>query len=74
MMGKQVTVSGPTGREPLVGFRLRLDEINISLQPELPLVARAKSSGRTRIFRSRAVQDELRSTLQSFCDSHAATG
>jgi hypothetical protein len=73
MMGKQVTVSGPTGREPLVGFRLRLEEINIPLQPELPPVARARSSGRTRIFRSRAVQGELRSTLRS-CDSHAATG
>jgi hypothetical protein len=74
MTGKQVTVSGPTGREPLVGFRLRLDEINIPLQPDLPPVARPKSSGRTRIFRSRAVQGELRSALQSFCDAHAATG
>ena len=74
MTGKQVTVSGPTGREPLVGFRLRLDEINIPLQPELPPVARPKSSGRTRIFRSRAVQGELRSALQSFCDAHSATG
>jgi hypothetical protein len=74
MTGKQVTVSGPTGREPLVGFRLRLDEINIPLQPDLPPVARPKSSGRMRIFRSRAVQGELRSALQSFCDAHAATG
>jgi hypothetical protein len=74
MMGKQVTVSGPTGREPLVGFRLRLDEMNMPLQPELPALARPKSSGRTRIFRSRAVQGELRSALQSFCDAHAATG
>jgi hypothetical protein len=74
MTGKQVTVSGPTGREPLVGFRLRLDEINIPLQPELPPVARPKSSGRVRIFRSRAVQGRLRSTLESFLDSHSATG
>jgi hypothetical protein len=74
MIGKQVAISGPTGREPLVGFRLRLDEINMPLQPELAPVARAKSSGRVRIFRSRAVQGRLRSTLKSFLDSHSATG
>jgi hypothetical protein len=73
MTGKRITVSGPTGREPLVGFRLRLDEINIPLQPELAPPARAKSQGRVRIFRSRAVQSQLRSTLQSFCDSHTGT-
>ncbi len=74
VMGKRISISGPTGREPLVGFRLRLDEINIPLQPEFGPVARARSSNQVRVFRSRAVQSGLRSTLESFCDSHSATG
>src|SRR5882757_9613058 len=72
--GKRIAISGPTGREPLVGFRLRVDEINMPLQPKLAPVAKAKSSGRVRVFRSRAVQSRLRSTLESFCGSHSATG
>lgn len=68
--GNRIDVSGPTGREPLVGFRLRLDEINVPLQPlPGPVAAKARSSGRVRVFRSRAAQSQLRSRLQSFCDS-----
>jgi hypothetical protein len=50
--GKQIEMSGPTGREPLVGFRLRLDEINVPSQPVLTPATR--SQGRLRVFRSRA--------------------
>ena len=61
--GKQIEMSGSTGREPLVGFRLRLDEIGIPLQPALtpPAVATvtAKSQGRMRVFRSRASESQL---------------
>jgi hypothetical protein len=62
--GKQIEMSGPTGREPLVGFRLRLDEINIPLQPVLTPAAR--SQGRVRVFRSRAAESQLHSDPQSF--------
>ncbi len=68
--GKQADLSGPTGREPLVGFRLRVDELNVPLQPLLAsAAAKVRSSGRVRVFRSRTAQSQLRSTLQSFCDS-----
>ena len=72
--GKQVAISGPTGREPLVGFRLRLDETSMPLQPKLTPVTKAKSSGRVRIFRSPNNQSRLRTTLESFCESYSATG
>jgi hypothetical protein len=56
--GKRVTLSGPTGREPLVGFRLRLDEVNARPQPvpsAAPVPVRSgRSSGRVRVVQSRA--------------------
>jgi len=68
--GRQLDMSGPTGREPLVGFRLRVEEINIPLQPaERPAIKPKKPSGRVRVFRSRNAQTDLRSALQSFCAS-----
>jgi hypothetical protein len=66
--GRQLDMSGPTGREPLVGLRLRVEEINIPLQPaQRPISKLKKPSGRVRVFRSRNAQSELRSALQSFC-------
>jgi hypothetical protein len=73
--GKKIAMSGPTGREPLVGFRLRLDEIKAPVQPEpepAPM-AKVKSSGRARIFRSRSDSSELHAVLEKFCDEHSAT-
>jgi hypothetical protein len=67
--GRQLDMSGPTGREPLVGLRLRIEEINIPLQPVQRPAARKKPAGRVRVFRSRNAQTELRSALQSFCAS-----
>lgn len=68
--GRQLDMSGPTGREPLVGFRLRVEEVNIPLQPAPRPVAKSKKPpGRVRVFRSRSAQTELRSALQSFCAS-----
>ena len=61
--GKQIEMSGPTGREPLVGFRLRLDEIDIPLQPVLTPAAR--SQGRVRVFRSRAAESQSQSVPRS---------
>src|SRR5258708_973566 len=66
--GRQVAITGPTGREPLVGFRLRIEEVGIPLQPELEPTPRTKSAGRVRVFRSHADQSyRLRSTWGSFC-------
>lgn len=65
--GRRLDMSGPTGREPLVGFRLRVEEIKLPLQPAQRPVARPAPSGRVRVFRSRSAQTELRSALQSFC-------
>jgi hypothetical protein len=62
--GRQIEMSGPTGREPLVGFRLRLDEINIPLQPALAPVMTARSQGRVRVFRSRATEGQLNAAAQ----------
>lgn len=54
MVGTRIAVSGPTGREPLVGFKLRLDEISAPLQPELPTKKRSRTSGEVRVFRAGA--------------------
>jgi hypothetical protein len=62
--GKQIEMSGPTGREPLVGLRLRLDEIDIPLQPVLTPTAR--SQGRMRVFRSRAAESQVHPVPQAF--------
>jgi hypothetical protein len=68
VIGRKVSISGPTGREPLVGFRLRLDDDRAPLQPELPTAAGAKSSARVRVFRPSAARTRLRSTMESFLD------
>ncbi len=70
--GNRVELSGPTGREPLVGFRLRLDETSVTLQPELPPVAKARPPGRVRVFRSRAAQGQLRGPAQPSLDATGA--
>ncbi len=75
--GKQIEMSGPTGREPLVGFRLRLDEINIPLQPVLTAavttaaMATARSQGRVRVFRSRAAEGQSHAAHQPTAVSRA---
>jgi hypothetical protein len=64
-VGRQIDLSGPTGREPLVGFRMRVEEVNIPLRPALQSEVRNKLSGRVRVFRSLNAQTELRSALQN---------
>jgi hypothetical protein len=55
--GQRVVLSGPTGREPLVGFRMRLEEVRGRSQPAPPAAkAGRKTSSRVRVFRSRAKQ------------------
>lgn len=52
--GKRVAFAGPTGREPLVGFRLRVEELNKTSQPAPSPVRSSGSNGHVRVFRSRA--------------------
>ena len=61
MTGRRVELSGPTGREPVVGFRLRLDDADVSLQPTIE-PSRARSPGKVRVFRSQAAQSRLQSS------------
>jgi hypothetical protein len=52
--GKRVVLAGPTGREPLVGFRLRMDELSRKPQLALSPVQNGRSTGHVRVFRSHA--------------------
>lgn len=62
--GKRVTLSGPTGREPLVGLRVNIETASMAetfvppmmAEPPKPVRSEA-SSGRVRVFRSRPRQD-----------------
>jgi len=69
MSGRHLEMAGPTGREPLVGFRMRFEDIIAPQHPSLEPVKTDRQSGRVRVFRSRAGQSQLRSALQSFCAS-----
>lgn len=51
--GRKLELAGPTGREPLVGLRLRLEEVAAPVQPTLAPVATTRASGRVKVFRSR---------------------
>jgi hypothetical protein len=68
--GRRVVLSGPTGREPIVGLRLRIEPIEQAAAPKalvreppatrsaaVPPAAKAPSSSRVRVFRSRVKQD-----------------
>jgi hypothetical protein len=56
--GQRVVLSGPTGREPLVGLRLGLQEV-LQGQRVTPHVSKPQSpSNRVRVFRGRARQDQ----------------
>lgn len=56
--GKRIVIGGVTGREPLVGFRLRVESI---AKPSFVAPAggrKGRSPSGVRVFRSRAAQDE----------------
>ena len=61
-IGQRVVLSGPTGREPLVGLRIAIQSTEISEQPNLsaqPASVVSKTSsprGKVRVFRSRPKQ------------------
>jgi len=54
--GRKLELAGATGREPLVGLRLRLEEVAAPLQPVIAPVASTRASGRVKVFRSRPAQ------------------
>jgi hypothetical protein len=61
-VGQRVVLSGPTGREPLVGLRVTVQSTEIFEDPAAPAAAPAvrktpSSTGRVRVFRSRPKQD-----------------
>jgi hypothetical protein len=57
--GKRVVAQGPTSREPLVGFRLRLQQLNApqTIAPAAAAIAPLRSSSRVRVFRNQAPPD-----------------
>ena len=59
--GKRVLLSGPTGREPLVGLRLSVQEVNVERpsEPRLTPILPARASSRVRVFRSSGQHDRL---------------
>lgn len=64
-VGQRVVLSGPTGREPLVGLRVTIQSTEIFEDPAPPAPApvvrkttpTSTSTGRVRVFRSRPKQD-----------------
>jgi hypothetical protein len=61
MTGKRIVITGPTGREPLVGLRLGLSNGAVVTRPPQAKAAVSKPArpgGRVRVFRSRASQKQ----------------
>ncbi len=58
--GKRVVASGPTGREPLVGLRLSVENAGAAARPQKkPSASKpVRSEGRVRVFRSRPKQNQ----------------
>ena len=59
LRGARTVLSGPTGREPLVGLRIGLEQVYAVQEPKPPLSPEpppAKPAGRVRVFRSTARQ------------------
>jgi hypothetical protein len=67
MIGRRISVAGTTGREPLVGFKLRLDGIGAPLQPGPSNLNRNKSSGDVRVFRATGARTSTR--MESLLDN-----
>ena len=51
--GKRVVVSGPTGREPLVGLRINIESTSGAEQRTIKSASEPKTVDQTRVFRKR---------------------
>jgi hypothetical protein len=60
--GKRIDLAGPTGREPLVGFRLSVEPSTTKVQAAPMAKKPAGSAGRVRVFRSRSQSAESLTT------------
>jgi hypothetical protein len=69
MSGRQISASGPTGREPLVGLKLRLEERGTPLRREHATAKRRKSSGDVRIFRAAGANRRTGNELEPLVDN-----
>jgi len=59
IIGKRVVASGPTGREPLVGLRLGLENVPATEQPQAKSSRKPRASaGGVRVFRNRQKSKE----------------
>jgi hypothetical protein len=58
--GRRIVLSGPTGREPLVGLRLRLEWVAATTrsQPTTASTRAGRTPSGVRVFRSRTKQDQ----------------
>ena len=59
--GYQIMLSGPTGREPLVGLRVNVNRGDAAARPQAvaaPVVARSGHASRVRVFRGRTKPDQ----------------
>ena len=56
MVGERITATGPSGREPLVGLRLDLQEVPTTAKshPKQPAAKSKGTTGKVRVFRSRS--------------------
>jgi hypothetical protein len=59
-IGTRIALSGPTGREPLVGLRIAIESpgATMGLQPSPATSRLGNTASRVRVFRSRARQDQ----------------
>jgi hypothetical protein len=58
LSGQRVVLLGPTGREPLVGLRIGVEEVGARRQAVTPSVRASRPPGSVRVFRSRVKQDQ----------------
>jgi hypothetical protein len=59
--GKRIVAGGPTGREPLVGLRLNLQQLNAAqrIDAGVAAIAPPRGSSRVRVFRNQAPPDRM---------------
>jgi hypothetical protein len=60
-VGNRILLAGPTGREPLVGLRVGIQNVSSAEQPQAqpPIITKAKArTNQVRVFRNREKQKQ----------------